>query len=343
MAFNGGLDIRRQRLCDDIKNVFAGVAAKLKIEGRLNHMSTHVYCEDAITGILSATLGLSLVNANVFEHNMPGFDLIDSLNKTIVQVSTDASIGKIRHALGQNTLNNYKGYKLMFMFLVDSHPQYRNPQLKVPDSIDFSITEDVFDFSGLIARIASLPDIRKIEEIHSLVEREFTPIPNQSKLPSGLAWVVNTLGDHALQAAAPTKTAVFNIDAKIVTNGLEHTSSIIHEYAAYTYVLVGIYDEYSKGGKNRLLALSGLLRQRFAEVCLLTDDADEQFHGLIHKLCKELEADLVATAVTREELVLYVTIVVVDAFMRCKIYEGPDVAQTDGDATFSGGGACATT
>jgi hypothetical protein len=58
---------------------------------------------------------------------------------------------------------------------------------------------------------------------------------------------------------------------------------------------------------------------------MATDRADEQFIALVSKLCGELEPELLATQITREELELYVTIIVVDAFMRCKIYEGPNV------------------
>ena len=325
MKVNRGIAVGRQDLCEGIENVLLGVCAKLKIDSRLNHTSTHVYCEDAITGVLNLVFGLKLVNANVTEHNKPGFDLIDQSSKTFVQVSSDSSKEKIRHTLEQDCLKDYVSYKLMFMFLVEKRPKYKEPYPLVPNYIEFNIEEDVFDLPTLMQRISSLPDIRIIEEIHNLVEREFTRKPDLAKLPSGLGWVVETLSGHELLEVALPDAVAFNIDAKIVANGLKFAASEIHSYAAYTHILMSIYDAYAQGGSNRQLALFSLLRRRFVEVAMATDRADEQFIALVSKLCGELEPELLATQITREELELYVTIIVVDAFMRCKIYEGPNV------------------
>jgi hypothetical protein len=86
----------------------------------------------------------------------------------------------------------------MFMFLVEKRPKYKEPYPLVPNYIEFNIEEDVFDLPTLMQRISSLPDIRIIEEIHNLVEREFTRKPDLAKLPSGLGWMVETLSGHEL-------------------------------------------------------------------------------------------------------------------------------------------------
>ncbi len=252
------------------------------------------------------------------------FDLIDERNQILVQVSTDSSRDKITHTFSSAPLCEYRGYRLVFFFIVDKCPKYRKPYPPVPDDIDCDIERGVYDVSRLVGRIRSL-DLHAIQEIYQLVREEFSRVPDVTRLASGLAEVVSLLGNHDLTEKEVQEVVTFSIDDKIALNGLVVAADDIRECAVYAHELESIYASYDKGGSNRRLALFHHIKRVFREVKAKCDDPDERFFGLIRELSEETEGDFVGAGFAREELELYVTIVVVDAFMRCKVFDGPDV------------------
>ena len=315
-------EIMYERYCIDIENALTSLQERLEIRVAGNLTDPHIYAEAIMTSVLNPTLGLDLKSANISSPNAPAIDLVDVLDKTIVQVSTDSSREKIQSSLNKGKLAKYTGYHLMFMFLVPRHPRYQNKPFDNPYNVSFDVTKDVLDLNELMVRVRALP-IPRLEAVHDILMREIHfDRANPSKLMRGLSDIVRALMTANPEERKNQQPIAFRIEEKIQKNGLARSKRDIQELSALTYPLESIYDEYEREGIGRSRSVFRHLQMVRKEEDL---SPDETYDAIIHNVVEELCVDGRLSDYTYEDVEFYVAVVVVDAFMRCKIFDGPSV------------------
>lgn len=315
-------EIMRDTYCTKIENALTSLQERLEIRVAGNLTDLHVYAEAIMVSVLNPTLELDLKSANISSRNAPAIDLVDDPNKTIIQVSTDPSRDKIQSSLRKDKLAEYSGYHLMFMFLVPRHPRYKSKPFDNPHGVLFDVSKDVLDLGELMVRVRALP-MPKLEVAYDSLTREIhLDHANPSKLMRGLSDIVGALMTTNPVKRENEQLIAFRIDEKIQKNKLVRSKRDIQELSALTYPLEAIYDEYEREGVGRSRSVFRHLQM----VCKEEDlSPDETYDTIIRNVVEELCMDGRLSDYTYEDVEFYVAVVVVDAFMRCKIFDGPSV------------------
>jgi hypothetical protein len=138
------------------------------------------------------------------------------------------------------------------------------------------------------------------------------------KSPSLIAKVIKNLSSHLGQPKPTRTTHAFEIDAKISFNEIDRHAGIIQKYSAYYGIIDPIYNEFESAKKAALLESFNDLYLTNKGRSKLSDEIwDEVESQLIERVNREANLDY------SEELEWCVKIIMVDAFMRCKILEEP--------------------
>ncbi len=123
----------------------------------------------------------------------------------------------------------------------------------------------------------------------------------------------------------------FNINEKLRHNHVIRNASLIQEYKVYHHKINSLYDELEAQGslkKNKILALirNYYIKAKGAyssspEISIETVrlHADDIIDDVLKALCSELNG----SGAFVDDIIIGVDLIVVDAFMRCKILENP--------------------
>ena len=150
------------------------------------------------------------------------------------------------------------------------------------------------------------------------------------KLPSYFQQIVNAIAATNLMNDASSDAIPYDISEKIQYNCLKKNKYIVEEYKFYIYGLRNLYDELEEFGTIKERIILNRIRHLYLEAKgTLTDGSiediraksDDIFDVVVEKVFK-LVGD---THLDEAELFLAVQIVVVDAFIECKVLEKPAV------------------
>lgn len=123
----------------------------------------------------------------------------------------------------------------------------------------------------------------------------------------------------------------FNIDKKIEYNSIKEYKYIIEEYSKYYGKLNSLYDELEKQGsfrkekllrniRNLYLKIKGeFVKGQKNELEIIQNNADKIFKSVEERLWQLLDEK----QSNKDDIYIALPIVMVDAFMRCKILEEP--------------------
>lgn len=319
--------MERELLIKRIKQLLVVHCDSLKVDGSGNLQDSAVLSEYFFRDLLNCAYGWQLVDANDSVVNTPGYDLVDGGRKIFVQVSKDASRGKIKKSLDKIDLPKYAGYSVKFMFLVAKAPKYQPMKDNdVPEGLAFDMGSDIIDVSRLVKQLQSL-QVDDLKHAAGIVEKELgVASVNLEKVPSALAEVVKTLLTKGHLEEQPWKDPVpFEIIAKIRANSLGELESHIQEVSAYTPYLETIYQVYDESGTNGRLAMLNMLNGEYVKAHLASQNPYETFFALEDALERQISDDGDIARIDDATRLLCIDIVLVDAFMRCRIYKGPDI------------------
>ena len=114
----------------------------------------------------------------------------------------------------------------------------------------------------------------------------------------------------------------FEVDRKITFNDLVNSRSIIEEYRIYYKKVDEKYSEFDQQGVNKSYSV---LRSISKEYIRLKGSRtpDEIFETVIERTKNKVLESANFIEIPIDELDLCVDILVVDAFIRCKIFENP--------------------
>lgn len=314
--------MNRERYISAIVHKLAVLDSEVKISGHLNLLNIHNHAENFYSVLLNKVFALSLSNANIKQSNVTAIDLVDNANKVIFQVSSRNDLSKIRSSLGKINTSIYNGFNFKYLAISNSAANLRNGNYNIPQGMTFNPQNDIYDINSLTATIKNIPDIDKIEDISKFLQKEL--IEKYFIRPNVITEIINRLAKQPSNNDLPQTPLPFGIPEKIIYNGLKNWGLDIAELAIYTSKVNDIYATFVTEGNNKSNAVLFSLRRNYLS---LKDSftGDDLFDKLLEKVYADVDGDsCCSNSITTEELKFNISIILVDAFMRCKIFERPN-------------------
>ena len=290
----------------------------------MNLHDSNVLLEDVFKEILNITYGLELQNANLIKQNIKAIDLIDCSTKTFIQVSSDNSKAKVQTSLDKIELPKYEGYTFKFVCISKGVSHLKKHHFNVPKGISFNAETDCYDDKRILRDVLA-KDIDTIRKLASYLEESILPVTADERRPSVITYVINRLADEPLaEIAVNPDTKSFDLEPKIDFNSLKKWRDIISEYTVFSLLVDKIYRAYDEQGVNKSFAVLSSLHDLYLNLASeLTGDAlfDKLLESVYDIVNKDYEYN---ESLTREELQVNIKIVLVDAFVKCKIFKKPE-------------------
>jgi len=262
-----------------------------------------------------------LQNLNIVQQNAASIDLVDYENKLIVQVSATATKQKIESALAKD-LSKYKGHAFKFISISKDARDLRAKTFSNPHNLIFVPAEDIFDVPSLLRLIKSM-EIDRQQEVYEFVKKELKGEPNIEKVETNLATIIKILSQvDWKQETLSFETIPFDIEPKISYNQLTAARSLIDDFKIYYHRIEKIYSDFDKQGVNKSFSVLNGIRSEYLSMGTV-NSPDQYFFDIIEKVTQKIRESDNYTPIPDEELELCVQILVVDAFMRCKIFKNP--------------------
>lgn len=155
---------------DKIKCLITEIFTQISLNKLSNFHDLNVLAENVFMYVLNDCFDYHLQNANILNNvpNQVGFDLIDTKNKIIIQVSSNDSINKIAETIEKvKDTSNLKGYHLQFFILATTAKHHKSGKIKnLSDPIIFDKDHDILDGKWLFAQFASHLDRITLIEKH---------------------------------------------------------------------------------------------------------------------------------------------------------------------------------
>jgi hypothetical protein len=299
------------------------LALRIIRRGRLNILDFHGHSENFYQYFLNEVYGWTVINENDNKQNVEAIDLIDHTNKFVIQVSATASKQKIESSLSKDSIKNYKVYTFKFISIARDTDELRKDSFKNPHGIAFAPSSDIIDIKSILTQIRGL-HIDDQKRIYEFVKKELIPDVDIMKLETNLATVINILSKENLDKSDSTSNInSFEIDRKISHNKLNAAKFIIDDYTIHYGRVDRIYSEYDSLGSNKSKSVLSTIRQEYAKAKSSLSD-DQLFFEVISKVQEKVLNSFNYISIPFDELELCVNILVVDAFIRCKIFENPN-------------------
>ena len=301
------------------------LCTRIKNRGKLNILDYHNHSEDFYLHFLNELYGYELENINQFQQNVEGIDLCDKKNLIVLQVSSTATKQKIESALSKN-LNSYNGYSFKFVPISDDADSLRTKKYKNPHQLTFSPASDVYDIPAILKKIKSL-DIIKQRAISEFLKRELDAIPVNRFTETNLAEVINSLSLEDLSDGfSLNKPIPFRYDDKIEFNGLDVAAVLIDDYKDHYHRISRIYEEFDAAGKNKSNFVFQSLRTAYLKLNK-KHSGDELFFKIVEEMVTVAQNSSNCVTMPLDELEQHVSLIAVDAFIRCKIFKNPSKDQ----------------
>ena len=195
---------------------------------------------------------------------------------------------------------------------------------KNPHNMKFSPKNDIWDCTSLLREIQAA-GIEKQKRIYDLIKKELGSDNDYVKIESNLAKVINILANVNLDPNVASSDRIpFAIEDKIEFNNLQGVEEIIDDYKIFYRKVDEIYTEFDKEGQNKSYSVLQEIRKQYILLKSSSKSSSEIFYGIISNLIDIVRSSSNYTEMPFDELELCVSILVVDAFIRCKIFINPE-------------------
>lgn len=305
-------------LCEERLSI---LCTRVELRGKLNILDFHLHSEDFYVGFLNLLFGYALRNINASAQNIEGIDLVDVAGKLVLQVSSTATKVKIESALGKD-LSAYKGHSFKFMSISKDAKHLRSGAYANPHSLIFLPAHDIYDVSSVLNEILHL-DIARQQKIYDFLKRELKADTEKPLTETNLASVINIISEEDLSAVANSGSVdAYNLDDKIELNELEVAAEIIEDYKVYHPRIEQVYGVFDAAGKNKSKSVLDSLRLTYLKLSM-NFSGDQLFFKIVEAVVERVQGSGNYVAMPLDELERNVNILVVDAFIRCKVFKEP--------------------
>lgn len=295
------------------------LCTRVEMRGRLNVLNLNTHCEDFFMRLLNRLLGYDLSNLNATKPNAEGVDLVDHSNKIVLQVSATNSKQKIESALAKD-LSAYHGYRFRFIPIVVNASNLSKKSFKNPHNLVFNPPADILDVTSLLKIITGM-SLTDQQEVLTIINEELSD--TQVGPPTHLADVIRIIASENL--AEPEQNLpvrVFNVDEKLIANQLSIAKDVIEDYKIHHGRVDRIYAEFDKSGRNKSKSILDSFRNVYLKLSG-NFAGDELFFQIVDNMMEKVIASANHTQMAKDELLLCVNVLAVDAFIRCKIFKAP--------------------
>ena len=273
---------------------------------------------------LNNLYGWNLINLNKIKQNAEGIDLVDLDNKIIAQVSATATKQKLNNSFSKEIYQEYMGFTFKFISI---SRDFEIKDYEIPNNIydiKFNEDKDIIDKNRILKKVLNLKVLEQ-KGLYNFIKEELGNEIDTLKMDSNLATVINILALEDL-SEFETKYEIndFEINKKIVYNNLTDIKGIINDYKIYHSKINEMYITFDKCGVNKSFTILQTIRKKYFEACQETDNECEIFLLVINKVIEIVLNSNNYAEIPYEELEICVEIIVVDAFIRCKIFENPE-------------------
>lgn len=302
------------------------LSVRVRRNSSLNLQNLNIHCENFYAQLFNLIFGYNFRNLNEENQNIESVDLIDETNHILVQVSATATKRKIEKTFKKDSLNQYNNYSFIFIFISDKDTKnLRKQTFSTPSGISFTPEQDIYDVSKLLRKIFSL-DIDKMKKLNDFIRKELKSDIDLKKIDSDLVNLINILSRENLdETLYPVTVLPFEIQKKIDFNGLGAIKTIIKDNAIFSKKLNDKYEEFDRFGVNKSHAILNVMRTTYQKLVVQYEDTTELFYKIIETIVEKIKSEMSEdNSLSQEELELYVQIIVVDAFMKCKIFKNPE-------------------
>ena len=294
---------------DYIEEKLNTLAVRIKARNKLNLLELNIHSENFFAGLCNIIFDLDLKNLNLLCQNIDGIDLIDHKNKVVVQVSSTCTRDKIESSLSKDVYTEYKDYSYKFMSISKDAPTtLKNNTFQNPHNMKFNPKKDIWDIALLLKNILN-ETVEKQRNVYDFIKRELGEVVDCDKIESNLAKIINILASETLDINATSpEINSFAIEDKISFNDLQDVKSIIDD----------------KEGKNKSFSVLQEIRRQYIELSRLDNTPTYIFYEIINRVINVIIKSSNYIKMPIEELQICTDILVVDAFIRCKIFKNPE-------------------
>jgi len=315
--------MNRTHYCNYIDEKLHTLAHRIATNGKLNMLQLHMHSESFYLHLFNLLYDLKLKNLNEYLQNVEAIDLVDDSKKIVFQVSATSTKQKIESSLSKELLKKYSNYTFKFISIAKDVKALRDKTYKNPFSITFNPLEDIYDITSILNTVL-LADIDKQKEIYRLIKKELGSEVDIVKLDSNLATVINILAKENWDEANKYDTTyAFEIDRKITYNELVLAKDFIDEYRIFYGRVDKKYSEFDTLGHNKSNSVLATIKRKYIKL-KSKSLPDELFFAIIDNIREEILKSSNFIQIPIDELDLCIDILVVDAFIRCKIFENPE-------------------
>ena len=287
----------------------------------LNILDMHLHSENFYLHFFKVLFDWELQNLNAAHQNAVGVDLVDATNNIIVQVSATATKQRIESALAKD-LSIYKDYSFKFISISKDAKDLRTKIFSNPHKLKFSPAEDIYDIPFLLNFISAM-EISRQKEVYEFLKKELKEEPDPEKVESNLTTIIKILSkEDWRQGTLCFEIVPYDIEAKISYNQLNTARVLIDDYKIHYPRIEKIYSEFDRLGANKSLSILNGIRTEYLTIGSV-GSPDQCFFSIIEKIVQKIKVSANYTPIPEEELALCVHILVMDAFIRCKIFKNP--------------------
>lgn len=141
-------------------------------------------------------------------------------------------------------------------------------------------------------------------------------------MESNLSALIEVIAEFDLSRYDASTIAPFEIEAKIDSNGLTQAAGIVRDYAIYNAAVAAFYAEFDNAGMNKSRSVLSYLRSKYLRLAA-RHSGDELYFELVDELAREVRESSNAPSMPIEEMDMWLCVITVDAFVRCKIFAPP--------------------
>ncbi|WP_448861292.1 ABC-three component system protein [Clostridium sp.] len=297
---------------------------RISKRGKINLLDLNIYSETFFAEMINMLLKYDLINMNVIKQNVEGIDLIDHKNKVVAQVSSTNTKQKIEKSLKKEIIEKYKDYRFVFIPIVGEADALRTKTFDNPYGINFNPKEDIYDTKAILNLVLNMK-IGDQQKFYTFIKEELGNTVDVVKVDTNLASIINILSKEDL-VNVPDSPEInhFEINRKIGFNNLQNAKITINMYKVYYSKLVEKYTEFDKQGVNKSLSVFSVLSNQYIKLQNEKQDDVDVFYSVINNVVEIIQNSKNYIEIPYEELEMCVCIIVVDAFIRCKIFKNPE-------------------
>ena len=316
--------MNRKMCFDFIESRLSILVYEIKRRGRLNLLDMNIHSEYFFRDFLNLLYGYDFKNMNTISQNCEGIDLFDETNHILAQVSSTCTRTKISSSLKSNIYSRYPNYRFVFISVSLDARSLKAAKYDSPEGIVFNPDTDIIDLDTIMRKILNLPTT-ELKNLYEFIKNELGNDVSYQKIESNLATVLNILSSEVMkiEVASPEINS-FAIQDKIDFNELTGVQEIIDDYKIYYHRIDEIYNEFDREGKIKRYSVLQSIKTQYIKARNEKNDATDIFLLTIEKVMNIISASSNFVTIPIDELQVCAGILVVDAFIRCKIFYNPE-------------------